>query len=146
MKIKLEKLRNEPISISEELEASSWGLDSDDVKFIDNIHIDCTFSKVYKEILVDVKIVTKRKITCSRCLNRAQRIVEQNFKKSYNSESLSEELDINNDIREEILLNFPMKVLCRDDCKGICPDCGKNLNESSCNCVEKKKKTIKIDI
>jgi uncharacterized protein len=34
----------------------------------------------------------------------------------------------------EILLNWPGKVLCRDDCRGLCPVCGKNLNEGSCSC------------
>ena len=34
----------------------------------------------------------------------------------------------------EILVNLPMKVLCREDCKGICSRCGKNLNEGTCDC------------
>jgi uncharacterized protein len=35
---------------------------------------------------------------------------------------------------EDIVLNMPTKLLCRSDCKGLCPCCGANLNESSCNC------------
>jgi len=37
----------------------------------------------------------------------------------------------------EILLALPMKHLCSEDCKGICPSCGKNLNNGSCGCVTK---------
>lgn len=37
----------------------------------------------------------------------------------------------------EILLALPMKHLCSDDCKGICPNCGKNLNDGECGCVTK---------
>lgn len=37
-------------------------------------------------------------------------------------------------INHEILIRFPMKILCREDCKGICPKCGKNLNHGECGC------------
>ena len=43
-------------------------------------------------------------------------------------------LDIDRLIYGEILVNWPMKVLCRDDCKGICKVCGMNLNKGECNC------------
>ena len=34
----------------------------------------------------------------------------------------------------DIILNYPQKYLCKDDCKGLCPECGKNLNEGDCGC------------
>jgi uncharacterized protein len=43
-------------------------------------------------------------------------------------------IDLNPDIREEIILVYPIKPLCSIDCKGLCPKCGKNLNEGKCNC------------
>ncbi len=43
-------------------------------------------------------------------------------------------LDIEQLVLEDIYLSLPMKTLCREDCKGICQKCGKNLNEGSCNC------------
>lgn len=43
-------------------------------------------------------------------------------------------LDIEQLVLEDIYLWLPMKTLCREDCKGICPKCGKNLNEGSCDC------------
>ncbi len=44
------------------------------------------------------------------------------------------ELDTDALINNEILINMPVKVLCADDCKGICPVCGHNLNEGDCGC------------
>lgn len=43
-------------------------------------------------------------------------------------------LDIEQLVREEIVLNFPSKLLCSEDCKGLCPKCGANLNVSKCGC------------
>jgi uncharacterized protein len=37
-------------------------------------------------------------------------------------------------VREDLLLELPTKVLCKDNCKGICPQCGKNLNDGPCSC------------
>lgn len=43
-------------------------------------------------------------------------------------------LDVDRLIYDEILVNWPMKVLCREDCKGICRKCGTNLNYKTCSC------------
>lgn len=48
-----------------------------------------------------------------------------------------EKLDLYELCFGEILLSLPMKHLCSEDCKGICFNCGKNLNEGSCGCVTK---------
>lgn len=44
------------------------------------------------------------------------------------------EIDLDGLIKEDILINWPLKILCRDDCKGLCPKCGINYNNSTCNC------------
>lgn len=46
------------------------------------------------------------------------------------------ELDLTEVAREQILLNLPDQVLCREDCKGICPICGADLNKTHCDCRE----------
>ena len=41
-------------------------------------------------------------------------------------------------VYSEVIVSLPMKHLCKEDCKGICPKCGKNLNEGKCDCPEKE--------
>ncbi len=43
-------------------------------------------------------------------------------------------LDLTEVLRQDVLLDVPMHVLCREDCRGLCPTCGENLNEGLCNC------------
>ena len=43
-------------------------------------------------------------------------------------------LDVDALIRDELFLHLPMKVLCKEDCRGICPRCGANLNHGTCSC------------
>ena len=47
-------------------------------------------------------------------------------------------LDLEELIYSEVIVSLPMKHLCKDDCKGICFKCGKNLNEGKCDCPEKE--------
>jgi len=52
----------------------------------------------------------------------------------YNGDGLALE-DV---LREQVLLSLPEKTLCRADCKGLCPNCGQNLNDESCSCMTAK--------
>jgi len=45
-----------------------------------------------------------------------------------------EELDLGEVVREQVFLSLPLKPLCREDCRGLCPTCGQNLNEGDCGC------------
>lgn len=45
-------------------------------------------------------------------------------------------LDLDDVVREQLLLNIPMRTLCREGCLGLCPVCGKNRNEAPCGCSE----------
>ncbi len=45
-----------------------------------------------------------------------------------------DQIDLRHMIREQLLLALPMKPLCRDDCQGLCPECGSNRNETPCDC------------
>jgi uncharacterized protein len=47
-------------------------------------------------------------------------------------------LDLAPLVREDMLLSKPIRILCRKDCKGLCPNCGQNWNEGPCNCHEEK--------
>ncbi len=51
------------------------------------------------------------------------------------------EIDILSDVREALILAIPMVHLCRHDCKGLCPTCGKNLNREQCDCHEELEPT-----
>ncbi len=49
-------------------------------------------------------------------------------------DAYSQEIDLTKFIRDSILLDIPYKILCSEDCNGLCPQCGTNLNEDSCDC------------
>lgn len=75
-------------------------------------------------------------ITEKRVLVREMQNAEENSE-DY-TEVADDVLDVSELAREAILLSLPSKILCKEDCKGLCPQCGVNLNERTCNCCAKK--------
>ncbi len=86
-------------------------------------------------------------IPCGRCLEEVEQVFRLTIEKEISLEGGSEEtamdgfsfmagtsLDVDQLIFGEILVSWPMKVLCREDCKGICKRCGANLNLTECQC------------
>ena len=138
MKVAVEQIKDRELKIQEDISASLWEMDCADISFVDNVHLDCTFIRAGREIVVTTELITYRQITCSRCLEIVPQAVKQRCVFSYKVEGLEDYLEIDKDIREEILLNLPMKVICSPDCKGLCPRCGVNLNCQKCTCLNKE--------
>lgn len=136
MKIAVKKITNQPLTIKEKIEASSWDMDSFDIVFVGDIDIICTFSKKENLFLVNSSVKTTRRIICSRCLEVVTENYVDEINLHYRQSEVGEFLEVDNDLREDILLKFPMKVLCKSNCQGLCPECGVNLNKEQCKCVK----------
>lgn len=72
---------------------------------------------------------------CRRCAEFFSTLVRvSTFLRAYEIREGMETVDLTADVREDILLSLPPYPLCEDSCKGVCPYCGKNLNEGPCSC------------
>jgi uncharacterized protein len=104
-------------------------------------------SRTSRGILVQGTLDASIDSQCGRCLDDAQVElqvpVEELFVYPPEQGELwvveeSGILDLTPLLREEIILNTPIGTLCRPDCLGLCPHCGKNLNEGKCDCVDEE--------
>lgn len=111
--------------------------------------IDITIAnRENKRLLIQGDVDLTVSIPCSRCLEDVPTDIHFSIDKELdlngtevNDEEMEEtdyliglNLDIDKLIYGEILVNWPMKVLCKQDCKGICKVCGMNLNKGNCDC------------
>ncbi len=89
-------------------------------------------------------------LRCDRCLKAVEKDLDQSFEhiivKELSNEGDEEyeyivcadaALDLAELVRTDLMLELPTKVLCKEDCKGLCPKCGKDLNLGSCGCKTK---------
>jgi len=107
------------------------------------------------EVFVNGHIDTRAQVECDRCLKPVELPVNVDFTLEYISGSeyeasqtaaLTEEemsvsvfdggaIDVDEIVKEQVLLAVPTRMLCREDCKGICPDCGIDRNTGECDCI-----------
>ncbi len=112
------------------------------------------------ELIEDIRVAgdlsTHVELACARCLEPVARDVTKKFDLLYRpqgSDAGREELSVTaveaevgyyqgegllleDVLREQILLALPLRVICKEECKGLCPHCGRNLNFEQCSCAE----------
>lgn len=85
---------------------------------------------------------------CDRCLTEVPVTLDLQFDRTVTSPDVTTEdeeegnpdemegyqLNVETFVYNEVLVNWPVKILCREDCKGVCPKCGQNLNMGDCGC------------
>ncbi len=102
-----------------------------------------------KKIKISAAFDVTLMMPCDRCLEEVRQTIHIDTSKEVNlSETGEDRKEAEDEVEEldgtsfdverfaygEILLDLPMKVLCREACKGLCSKCGKNLNRGSCDC------------
>lgn len=135
--------------IDESYSIDDFDLGSEHVHFNAPIHLKGTFTRVKSGILLDAIITAEVTLNCSRCLDEFKTELRFDIHEAYSLPERTSQfegyeevftiepggtIDIEPAISENISLNIPVKPLCSDDCRGICPVCGTNLNEEQCSC------------
>ena len=112
--------------------------------------------QVIKDIRLTGDLATSLELPCARCLDPVVQAVARSFDLLYRPQGIDaghEELSVTaaeaeigyyhgdglqleDVLREQVLLSVPLKVVCREGCQGLCPVCGKNRNTEPCSCVQ----------
>jgi len=115
-------------------------------------------TRLTRDLLVQGEVEGQVTLECSRCLTPVTVPVSGHLEEEYQptidvetgrpvhreaeeqddsffSISANHEMDLTEPVRQAMLVEMPLKPLCREDCKGLCPQCGANLNEGPCDCV-----------
>lgn len=135
MKIEANKIPLEGLILEESLSAATLGLETEIIKFPGPIKIRAEVSRITNTVSVLLVLAGLMRIQCSRCLDDFPADFEKQLKLHYAVDKLQTAIELNQDIREEIILDYPLNPLCKPDCKGLCYKCGRDLNQGACNCA-----------
>jgi DUF177 domain-containing protein len=111
--------------------------------------------QVIKDIRLRGRLATGLELQCARCLDPVKQDVAREFELLYRPLGVDAGRDeisvtdaeaeigyyqgegvlLEDVLREQVLLALPLKITCREDCKGLCPHCGRNLNQEQCSCT-----------
>jgi len=100
-----------------------------------NVHYVLCAQRVSDELIVRGTLDVGLDLQCARCSEFFSTTVSvSDFLRAYPAPEGIDSVDITDGLREEILLHIPGFPVCSDGCKGVCPQCGVDLNEGSCSC------------
>jgi uncharacterized protein len=133
-----------------EADPSRIGLDE---RFRSVLKVTATLDKSPRQILLQTEMQLQGTFDCDRCLGRFDRQMNGKYslvyvqsnrstvdvKKEEEIQVLSADtsyIDLDEDVRQYILLIIPSKILCREDCLGLCSVCGVNKNDTLCTCED----------
>lgn len=149
-KFKNVALAESPLILKESLDVSDLIRGRKDIHSIDPLEANLEVMNVGEDV-ADVKgtLRTELHVSCSRCLTPVGQKIELDFQERFvhgqepeGEEELDDEVnyvpDENVDLvpylEESLMLGIPMAIVCKSDCKGLCPVCGTNRNEKECGC------------
>lgn len=138
MKIDLKQLPvGNPVSIVESESPEGWDLDLPGVHIFGGSPIEIKALVTRFQDALDIKITLSANclIQCSRCLEEKESVLRKAIRLDYHISEQDTIVDITEDIRQELMLEYPLQPLCASDCKGLCMKCGRNLNKENCKCV-----------
>jgi uncharacterized protein len=104
------------------------------------VTFDLAMHSIVEGILVTGALYGRAKIECRRCLVETEQdfnvVIDEIFATTTQDEDTyrvkDDQIDLEPMARDAIVLALPLNPLCRTDCKGLCPQCGQNLNEADC--------------
>jgi len=154
MRIDIKELEEGPITLSGEVPLRDLNFDPAEIHISDPIGVTLTAEKHAQRIRVRGRFAVDVEVPCARCLDPVRVPLVSDFDQFYQSNAdqqlvgeivLNERdtevgffngdfIEVSDIVREQILLALPMKPICREDCKGLCPHCGRNRNAEACNC------------
>lgn len=136
MIIDVQKLRPDGEWFEGDEPASILELDADpSMRVAEPLHYRFFVQTVSGQLVVNGTVAVTMQIQCGRCADFFSTTVEESsFLRAYEISGSTETVDVTPDIREDILLRLPHFPVCSPNCKGLCPQCGTNLNNGSCNC------------
>ena len=135
MKIDTNRLRENQIEIFEEsLLPVQIDLDTSEVRYCDTVTLTTEAKKELQVLHTKTHVSACVEYICSRCCTHYKNVIERDFNIIYPLDKSQQYIDITSEIREEIISSYPVKFLCQPLCKGLCSQCGGNLNKGDCGC------------
>jgi uncharacterized protein len=158
MRIELDKLEQTGNSFAHVYAPEEIVLDEEHVRLTEPPDVSVRVRQSGREVSLRGKITARAEVDCDRCLKAVSVPVEAEFDVTYvpeedyrasdaaelQEEDLSvsvfdgETIDVDELVREQLLLALPARALCGDECKGLCPVCGSDRNSNPCDCESKE--------
>lgn len=137
IKVSIGLLEKQPVELEGEEPAELLGVEpSSALAVVSPVRYHLTCRLISGNVLAEGEFSYRIAGCCGRCLAEVEREVLEEGVALFFDEVEGDELDLTDGFREEALLALPLNLLCDEECSGLCPRCGCNLNEKRCECAK----------
>lgn len=140
MRILIRGIPPQGLELSERLEPVELELIDEEFKTLSPVEFKAKIEKIGTTVLAKVHLNGEFILECGRCLEPLSKKIRRECDFDYEIDKNTEFIDLGEDIRQEIVMALPAAVVCKKDCKGLCPGCGANLNKGTCHCKTQNSK------
>jgi uncharacterized protein len=134
MKFLVKDVTSQGLEIKQTIPKEGIGLSDEEIDLRSPITIKAKLEKVDHHIVAHTHVKADYGYLCARCLEEFHEVQELEYDFDFEFSSELDSFDLGEEIRQEMILANPARILCKDDCKGICSGCGANLNVEKCKC------------
>lgn len=154
MRVELAKLDNNAGNFAHEYAAEEFVFEDDRVVVAGPPRVSWRITRTEHKVVVEGEFAAIAELECDRCLQPVQLPISSDFRleyvtpdtyMSFETVELAQEdlalstfdgevIDVDDIVREQVLLAIPTQAICRENCKGFCPVCGADRNITDCNC------------
>jgi uncharacterized protein len=135
MKIHVSRVPFEGLQQTAQCDPRALDLERLDLRIMQPVTINASIMKAEHELVVQAEMHGELEVDCGRCLLTFTMPLQTRGIFTYEV-GPTDVVDITDDVRQEIMLAYPMIPVCTPQCKGLCRRCGQNLNEQPCACPE----------
>ncbi|MFH1778361.1 MAG: DUF177 domain-containing protein [Candidatus Omnitrophota bacterium] len=137
MKINILDVNTFGLELKEDVNAQKADVETDFVHYLELLHIVVNAVNVQNTVTLVIETRSVQELVCHRCLGAYQQDLDKKITLTYPANK-NITVDILSHVRDEIILSYPLRLLCQKDCAGICASCGANLNKVKCECENKQ--------
>ena len=135
IKIAVRDITSNGLDIDQSIPKEGIGLSDEEVDIRSLLNVKAHIERVDNVVIADTRIKADFGYMCARCLEELYASEERTYKFDFELDPTGTEfIDLGEEIRQEMIMSNPARVLCSKNCKGICPKCGANLNKEKCKC------------
>ena len=122
-----------PAEVSKDYDAQELDMEFVDLHYLGPLQLKGVVEKGIDTLSFRGRLASRVERICGRCLKKIEESLERSFEFYYETKDKGE-IETLDDLREVMLLDHPLTYVCKESCRGLCPHCGKNRNESPCQC------------
>ena len=138
MKFKIRDITSSGLAFEEQLQPAELDIGEDFIDISRPVVVKGVLTKVDDFIFAKLHVTYALAMACARCLCKVHSESAADYDLEFDFDPRSEYVDIGRAVREELLMAYQPRILCREDCKGFCAGCGAELNNEKCTCEEDK--------